>query len=1224
MSASGNGSMQHQDMAAALFESVESDVSSRTLRMTNFPANWVPLSESQLAVKIRSLLQTFGALEQEPSATLSGASRKIVATATFKDAKSAAAAVKALHGVDNRTEAEKRKVGHAPAKDSEMFAVYLLAGSGESLPVSQDGGEAYDPEAGTGTDEGPVTLFCIDEIQLASGEPLPSDCEVFLRDLPLEDYTEPQLREWLRGFGNPDQIIFLRDPVSKQLTGKGYVRFKSHEEAAGLLAVLLEDEQKDDEEDGPGVQGTWSLSERLLQGKRGTLRADVCDAMQARLESIAESARCSRLLLVGGGRGSLPAGIAASCVGLEALSSSRGPLQFVASSCEDTALLKTKLTSMVEEAMRNPATFAGADEAVPSSASSTAEATPSSPCIVVKGFPWSWKEQQVRLVFALFGGVTAVHFAPNDIHGSRVAHVELKNRENMPKAVDQLHGTKVGDGELIEECCISCELFGMEDPSSSRPARRTLFLDEIPMLKRPDIKPEVEDREVFMSGLPIQDFTEDQLKGWLEGFGTIEEVSLLRDHDRKLNAKGYVRFASHREAESCIAAQASEQDAEEGDVIAWWSESERAARSAYGLNLHSALASNEGRVLGHILAGCEVREVFMQSKLWPPKDSSAPPLQGKQIHFVANCTAKQLQALRSALSAALQAFHERARGEKGAEEAQGGSSSSTSRAEGGQAKPAWSTPAGASWRLGAPEPARPTPAPPPPGTPPWQQSGRPPPPPWGFPSPYGKGGPSPYAAMAPGKGGPWGWGGPPPPPGYGPPGMPPPPPPPPGPPGPGGEGPPGSRKRRSRRHEEDPEKVRARAAEVTPDRALQELIVKGEQLVLRGKAIASEGKPTRAYEKFYQGLQYLTQANASLRDGSPAVADFRTKVQGYMDEAEKLNRSVEAPGGDAGDDMSLERRIERGEGLMQAGQRLARSGKLTQAYDQYCAGLKILLEVMPKLRQDDPNSSKMRSKISSYLEEAESLKDQRNKIQDGKDDDGKTRIKVRRRRRIPAPPAAAGGDRGGNSAADGAPPPPPPPPSRSRTRSGSPGREGDYRESAAYGGPLARSRSPPGRRHRGSFALRPAEDVSGNGGYRSRSRDYQDGDRPSSRPPPPPAPRERSWSRDYRGRSPQSPRRGTSRSPERREWGHPPWKGKSKGKSKGKGKGKSGDRDPPWSGQRDRQYSRRSRSRSRSRGWEQGRGRSPDRYADDDDDASTRAPLLRPKSAAKPSDGSRY
>ena len=111
---------------------------------------------------------------------------------------------------------------------------------------------------------------------------------------------------------------------------------------------------------------------------------------------------------------------------------------------------------------------------------------------------------QVRLVFALFGGVGAVRFVVDPKTGQRMAYVELKNRENMAKAcgcqwletsrrsgccmivvwfsgflwfllkfqnakdelwivyhalglgkwsqaVEQLHNTKVGDGELIED-----------------------------------------------------------------------------------------------------------------------------------------------------------------------------------------------------------------------------------------------------------------------------------------------------------------------------------------------------------------------------------------------------------------------------------------------------------------------------------------------------------------------------------------------------------------------------------------------------------------------------------------------------------------------------------------------------------------------------------------------------------------------------------------------------
>jgi len=95
------------------------------------------------------------------------------------------------------------------------------------------------------------------------------------------------------------------------------------------------------------------------------------------------------------------------------------------------------------------------------------------PCVLVRGFPESWQSHQVRLIFAVFGGTAAVRIA-EDGRGGRSARVELKNPENMQKAVDQLHGTQVGDGELIEECTISCssEASPAPGPTASRAARR--------------------------------------------------------------------------------------------------------------------------------------------------------------------------------------------------------------------------------------------------------------------------------------------------------------------------------------------------------------------------------------------------------------------------------------------------------------------------------------------------------------------------------------------------------------------------------------------------------------------------------------------------------------------------------------------------------------------------------------------------------------------------------
>ncbi|CAJ1342194.1 unnamed protein product [Effrenium voratum] len=725
----------------------------------------------------------------------------------------------------------------------------------------------------------------------------------------LEDYDESQLRDWLRGFGQPEQAFFLKDPDSKQLTGKGYVRFTQHDEAVGLLAAVTEDD-----EEGPGVQGSWSLSERLC-ARPGL------EALQARAEPIAMACDFARLQVAGGGLRAL---------GAWALPAA-GPLGFALFGEGNLEKLKARLSELLEEAISNPSAFTtpSADSFIPTD------------CILVRGFPKSWREQQVRLVFALFGGVGTVRFVAES--GKRMAYVKLKNRENMPKAVEQLHNTKVGDGELIEECIVTCELFG--DVGDSRPLRRTIFLDELKLPKRPEIKVEAEDREVFMKGLPIKDFTEEQLRQWLEGFGTIEEVSLLRDADRKLSAKGYVRFASHRHAESCIQAQASEQDAEEGDVIAWWSESERAMRNAYGPNLHTALASNDGRESLPTcwrsarcgMYGCRVgfgrprtrpplpcRE--SRSTLWPPALRSS----------CRACTRHSLRLCRSLLRSP-----PREDG-RDAGEANGGSSSSRLP----EPRPAWSTPT-QSWSLAPGAPMRP----------PYWAAG-----PYGYRDPYG--------AQPPGPPMPWGWRGPPPP-GFGPPV--------PGPPGLPGPGPPGpqpgpppppperrrSRSRARRRHRErsmgSAAEAMADVGEATRDPKLKELILKGEELVQSGKALKERGDPRGAYEKFYQGLQYLLKVMPGLGEAnSPAVLALKANIHGYLDETEKLKMALDSgqahqaplPALEDQEELSIERRIERGEALMLAGQRLARSSKLGEAYDKYCAGLKLLLEVMPQLRED--------------------------------------------------------------------------------------------------------------------------------------------------------------------------------------------------------------------------------------------------------------------------------
>jgi len=80
------------------------------------------------------------------------------------------------------------------------------------------------------------------------------------------------------------------------------------------------------------------------------------------------------------------------------------------------------------------------------------------PCIVVRGFPDTWQDKDIRFVFAVYGGVSAASFG-KDAQGS-FARVNLKTPNNMAKAVSNLHNTQVGDGEFIEDSCVvSCEMY---------------------------------------------------------------------------------------------------------------------------------------------------------------------------------------------------------------------------------------------------------------------------------------------------------------------------------------------------------------------------------------------------------------------------------------------------------------------------------------------------------------------------------------------------------------------------------------------------------------------------------------------------------------------------------------------------------------------------------------------------------------------------------------------
>ncbi|CAE7225077.1 unnamed protein product, partial [Symbiodinium pilosum] len=152
-------------------------------------------------------------------------------------------------------------------------------------------------------------------------------------------------------------------------------------------------------------------------------------------------------------------------------------------------------------------------------------------------------------------------------------------------------------------------------------------------------------------------------------------------------------------------------------------------------------------------------------------------------------------------------------------------------------------------------------------------------------------------------------------------------------------------------------------------------------------------------DKFYAGLQFLLKVMPALGEGAdskPALA-LKAKIHGYLDETEKLKAELDSgeaskvpDGNQLALDDDVDGCLERGEDLILSGQKLAERGKLGQAYETYCEGIQLLLKAMPRLSEDTgPQVARLRSKISKYLEEAESVKEERD--QQSRQDNGRDR-----------------------------------------------------------------------------------------------------------------------------------------------------------------------------------------------------------------------------------------
>mmetsp|Transcript_70625 Transcript_70625/g.169232 ORF Transcript_70625/g.169232 Transcript_70625/m.169232 type:complete len:925 (-) Transcript_70625:192-2966(-) len=691
----------------------------RAVRARNFPAAWIaPTALVRLPQMVEKLLQRIGSLEGSPVSIEGPFGLEVIAN--FASAALAQKAVRTLHGYDLRTEKEKAAVNYQAPKETERFwlqTVEVEGGSSGStakpgarpkvlsvhlsplpaswaehdvvvlatpygtvtsvkLQVLNTGKKGADIEfqnetaaqvALTGLNGLSLMgerLRCVMQEPVAPPKPVrrlvvhldevtPDVCsemecrmddrELFILALPRTSRAKDSALKWLRGFGQCDQVFLLTDAMMVT-TGQAYARFHSHPEAAKALESINATAT-----DAAGKQARWSQAERFLRGSRSSFGFNALQRLigkdAATLVDIGKACGLESLTLEGGASAS-----AARLVAGE-------KLHFVAR--------YTDLSQVDECKSRLAAELARVHEAYVREVKG---------CLVLRGFTPSWSEKGLKFVFAPFGGLSSVVLdeerttdaAAAEKPSTRLAFVRLRNTGAAEKAVENLHQKKVGDGDLVEECIVTCTPWYLHAWSSGD-YLATFFLDQLSLPKRsPEVGPGSTDRELYVRNLPLQDMNRPQLKEYFEGFGEVEDLYLLRDLcTNEPTSEGYVRFKQHSDAVRCIEALTPEQEgeAEATDLVGQWSESERALQrknNCYRFNLISELVGIDGTGLARLKADAKLKCLWLLGESLQQKDKYAPPPFARQLHFAARCTDEsQVRLFKDRLEKTLQSIHKR-------------------------------------------------------------------------------------------------------------------------------------------------------------------------------------------------------------------------------------------------------------------------------------------------------------------------------------------------------------------------------------------------------------------------------------------------------------------------------------------------------------------------------------------------------------------------------------
>lgn len=687
----------------------------RAVIARHFPAAWVaPAALAGLPSKVQSLLQRIGLLEGAPQVSRGPTGLEILAR--FQTAKDALEAVKTLHGFDLRSAAEKTAANFEAPKDSECFSLRIADEPGgapaaaparkrrlrpngiflsplptnwgesdvmlmatpygqvqrvkvEALGNGQHGAlidyakDSAASAAQAGLDglslmgarlrcvmqeepepKAPMQSFVVflDELPVTTRsqvEPLLDDREIFLTDIPRALRTEEAAKSWLAAYGEAE-VLLLRD-LQQKPTGKAYAVFRHHSEALKALQAI-----RATGADG-SQQATWSESERAMRGSRGAYGLDMLRRLAgeggARLRELRQAAGAGALAMdPPDSRGS---------------GSSGRRVRFVAQ-CEGPAQAEACWALLSKELVRLHELYANEVKG----------------SLVLRGFPASWSEKGLKFVFAPFGGLASVTLDAEPVKKavdgeavsapSRVAYVKLRQETSLDKAVTNLHNTKVGDGDLVEECFVVCHRWHPRSWSDGS-FLVGLYVDQLSLSRRPsEVSPRPEDRELFVRNLPLQDMNRQQLQEYFEGFGEVEELHLLKDpFTGEPISEGYVRFKCHKDAVRCIEALMPTDQAEfdPSDLAGTWSESERILQrkdNCYQFNLLSELVGSNGSHLEQLTEEAKLEGLWLLAEPLQQKDGQAPPTSGRQFQFIGRCSQEsQIAVFREMLERSLEEIH---------------------------------------------------------------------------------------------------------------------------------------------------------------------------------------------------------------------------------------------------------------------------------------------------------------------------------------------------------------------------------------------------------------------------------------------------------------------------------------------------------------------------------------------------------------------------------------